>query len=294
MIQKEMDAAQTVVESNMRWDDCRLDLTTKVAVVTGGARGIGRATCCALARKKIKAVACVDLIDEVDDVAQAVNDRFEREVLVPFRGDVSDPEFRSRVFREMKERFGAVSICVPAAGITRDRLAAKVDRETGKARIYSEDDFDRVIEVDLKAPIYWAIETIASIAESRHEAGLGRWEPAERVQGCIVFIGSVSSSGNRGQISYATAKAGLEGAQATLSLEAMFHGVRCGIIHPGYTDTAMVRALGDDFVEANILPQTQLRRLVLPDEIAHAICFMIRNSATSGRLWVDAGWHPSA
>ena len=57
------------------------------------------------------------------------------------------------------------------------------------------------------------------------------------MQGAIVFIGSVSSRGNKGQISYATTKAGLEGAAATLMKEAMFYGVRCGIIHPGFTDT---------------------------------------------------------
>ena len=116
----------------------------------------------------------------------------------------------------------------------------------------------------------------------------------ERVQGCIVFIGSVSSTGNRGQISYATAKAGLEGAQATLAAEAIYHGVRSAIIHPGFTDTAMVRALGDQFIAEHVLPQTQLKRLIHPEEIADAICFLVRNSAVSGRLWADAGWHPVA
>jgi NAD(P)-dependent dehydrogenase (short-subunit alcohol dehydrogenase family) len=108
---------------------------------------------------------------------------------------------------------------------------------------------------------------------------LKRWEPAEGVQGCIVLIGSVSSEGNKGQISYATAKAGLEGAQATLAAEAIFFGVRCAIIQ--------------QFIREHIIPQTQLRRLIQPEEIAHAICFMIRNAAVSGTLWVDAGWHPT-
>jgi NAD(P)-dependent dehydrogenase (short-subunit alcohol dehydrogenase family) len=70
------------------------------------------------------------------------------------------------------------------------------------------------------------------MAEDRHRRGLGRWEPKETTQGSIVLIGSVSSMGNKGQISYATAKAGLQGAQATLAKEAIFHGVRCNIIHP--------------------------------------------------------------
>lgn len=114
------------------------------------------------------------------------------------------------------------------------------------------------------------------------------------MQGAIVFIGSVSSRGNKGQISYATTKAGLEGAAATLMKEAMFYGVRCGIIHPGFTDTNMVQQLGKDFLEKNVLPYTQLRRLIRTEEIADAICFMISNSAVSGELWADAGWHPPA
>ena len=121
-----------------------------------------------------------------------------------------------------------------------------------------------------------------------------RWEPEEEVQGAVVFIGSVSSQGNKGQISYATTKAGLEGAAATLMKEAMYHGVRCGIIHPGFTDTPMARSLGKEFLDEHVLPFTQLRRLIRPEEIADAICFMVSNSAVSGQLWADAGWHPPA
>jgi NAD(P)-dependent dehydrogenase (short-subunit alcohol dehydrogenase family) len=135
---------------------------------------------------------------------------------------------------------------------------------------------------------------VARIAEDRWRRGLKRWEPEEAVQGTVVFIGSVSSQGNKGQISYAVSKAGLEGAAATLTKEAMFYGVRCGIIHPGFTDTPMLRALGQEFIDKYVLPFTQLRRLIRPEEIADAICFMISNSAVSGQLWADAGWHPPA
>src|SRR5215510_1570888 len=100
---------------------------------------------------------------------------------------------------------------------------------------------------------------VAGVAESRAQEGLKRWAPIEELQGVVVFIGSVSSLGNKGQIAYASTKAGLEGAAATLMMEAIFHGVRCGIIHPGYTDTPMVRALGEKFIEEQIIPRTQLR-----------------------------------
>jgi NAD(P)-dependent dehydrogenase (short-subunit alcohol dehydrogenase family) len=110
----------------------------------------------------------------------------------------------------------------------------------------------------------------------------------------VIFIGSVSSRGNKGQIAYAATKAGLEGAAATVMMEAVFHGIRCGVIHPGFTDTPMVRALGEKFIAEHIIPHTQLRRLIQPEEIADAICFMISNAAVSGSLWADAGWHPAA
>ena len=114
------------------------------------------------------------------------------------------------------------------------------------------------------------------------------------MQGAIVLIGSVSSLRNKGQVAYAATKAGLEGAAATLMIEAVYHGIRCGVIHPGYTETGMVKALGEKFIHEQIIPRTQLRRLIQPEEIADAICFMISNAAVSGSLWADAGWHPPA
>jgi NAD(P)-dependent dehydrogenase (short-subunit alcohol dehydrogenase family) len=209
-------------------------------------------------------------------------------------GDTTAEDFRSQVFQTIAAKHGAVTICVPAAGITRDALAVKMDKETGKALIYSAKTFREVTEVNLIAPIYWALEMVARIAEDRGRRGLGRWDPGEDVVGAIVLIGSVSSQGNKGQISYAASKAGLEGAAATLMKEAIFHGVRCAVIHPGYTDTPMVQTLGEEYIQEKILPYTQLRRLIRPEEIADAICFLISNSAVSGELWADAGWHPSA
>ena len=274
-----------------------MDLKGKVAVITGGASGIGSATCLELAQEEdVKAVAVVDFSENLEPFCDDGNDRLRRKVLIPFRGDVVDSTFREHVFSEMEQRFGPVSLCVPAAGITRDRLAVKVHQTNGSVlpNIYSETDFRRVMDVDLIAPIYWAMRTVGSVAIDRARRKLKEWHPDEKVQGAIVLIGSVSSSGNRGQISYATAKAGLEGAQATLATEAIYYGVRCAIIHPGFTDTPMVRALGEELIQKHVLPNTQLRRLIRPIEIAEAIVFMLRNSAVSGSLWADAGWHPQA
>jgi NAD(P)-dependent dehydrogenase (short-subunit alcohol dehydrogenase family) len=271
-----------------------MEIKNKVAVVTGGSSGIGAAVGLELARRGARAVVLVDRTDHAAEVARSINEAVTRRVAEAQLGDATDASFRARVFDQAAARHGLVKICIPAAGITRDALAVKIEKERGKADIYPVGTFREVTEVNLIAPIYWALEMVARLAEDRWRRGQKRWEPAETVQGTVVFIGSVSSQGNKGQLSYAVSKAGLEGAAATLMKEAIYYGVRCCLIHPGFTDTPMVRALGEEYISKNILPATQLRRLIRPDEIADAICFMISNSAVSGELWADAGWHPSA
>jgi NAD(P)-dependent dehydrogenase (short-subunit alcohol dehydrogenase family) len=271
-----------------------MEIQGKVAVITGAGSGIGLAVALELARRAVSVVGLVDRSDTVNHVAASINEFTGGRVhACTFIGDVTDADFRSGVYDHISVDHGVPRICVPAAGISRDSLAAKIDRTTGKKELYSIDDFRQVLEVNLTAPVYWALEMVGRIAEDRHARGLGQWNPEEHIQGTVIFIGSVSSQGNKGQIAYAATKAGLEGAAATLTKEAIYHGVRCGVIHPGFTDTPMVQALGEDFIHKRILPFTELHRLIRPEEIADAICFMIGNSAVSGQLWADAGWHPS-
>lgn len=271
-----------------------MQINHKVAVITGAASGIGKAVALELAERGVKGLILVDRTEAVIELAEQMRDRVGKSVTaLAFVGDVTDEGFRRGVFDRTTRDLGLPTICVPAAGITRDDLAIRVNKETGKAAIYPVEKFREVIEVNLVAPVYWAIEMVARIAEERAQRGLKRWEPEEGIQGAAIFIGSISSQGNKGQISYAATKAGLEGAAATLMLEAMFHGVRCGVIHPGFTDTPMVRAMGQEYIESAVLPRTLLRRLIRTAEIADAICFMISNSAVSGELWADAGWHPA-
>jgi len=272
-----------------------VEIKGKIAVVTGAGSGIGQAAALELANRGVKALALADLNKAVEDVAARINDEQRRIAAYAFMGDTTDPAFRKHVYDEIEHKAGICGICVPAAGITRDALAVKVDKTTSTADIYPLEMFRLVTEVNLIAPIYWSLEMVARIAQDRFRRGVGRWEPTnEKLQGTVVFIGSVSSQGNKGQLAYAATKRGLEGAAATLRKEAMFHGVKFVVIHPGFTDTPMVRALGQEYIQKNILPYTQLRRLIRPDEIASAICFLIQNTAVSGELWADAGWHPSA
>jgi len=271
-----------------------MEFSKRVAVITGGGSGIGRAVAAAMARRDVAAVALVDVSEAIESVAEKLNTEAGRTFAIPFQGNTTDTAFRAQVFDSIGRKYGKVTLCVPAAGITRDDLAVRIDKMTGKARIYPLEQFKLVVDVNLIAPVYWALEMIGRIAEDRAAKGMKRWAPDEGMQGSVVFIGSISSQGNRGQISYASTKAGLEGAAATIMKEAMYYGVRCSVIHPGFTDTPMVRSMGVEYVAKNILPFTQLGRLIQPDEIADAICFMLANSAVSGELWVDAGWHAPA
>lgn len=269
-----------------------MEIKGKVAVVTGAGSGIGEAVSLELGQRGVKAIALVDMSESVKDVAEKIKADSGVEV-VPFIGDTTDKAFREEVFDKMTADFGIPSIVVPAAGITRDRLAVRIDKETGEPDIYPEEHFKLVLDVNLMAPVYWGLEMIARIAKDRLAKGLKRWNPDEGTSGAIIFIGSISSQGNKGQVSYSATKAGLEGAASTMRAEGMFYGVRCGVIHPGFTDTAMVRAMGDDYIEKHVIPATQLKRLIRPQEIADAICFLISNSAVTGELWADAGWQPA-
>lgn len=269
-----------------------MEIEGKIALVTGAASGIGAAAAKELHRHGTRALALVDVADSVHEVAARLTSSNGGRAVHAFQGDTTDAAFRRRVYESVRRDYGAVNICVPAAGITRDDLAVRMNKAKGKANIYPIENFRQVVEVNLIAPVYWALEMVAQQAEDRFARGLKKWVPEEGTQGAIVFIGSVSSQGNKGQISYATTKVGIEGAAATLMKEAIFYGVRCAVIHPGFTDTPMVRALGDDYIESQVLPATQIKRLIRPEEIADAICFLIRNSAVSGQLWADAGWHP--
>ncbi|MCA9054665.1 MAG: SDR family oxidoreductase [Planctomycetaceae bacterium] len=271
-----------------------MNITNRIAMITGGGSGIGSAVAMELANRGARAIVLVDMSEGVHQVAASINAEAGRPVAEGLVGNVTDDDFRRHCFDHASAKYGVPQILVPAAGITRDSLSVKLNKETGVATIYPRETFEQVVDVNLVSPVYWALEAVARLAQDRHQRGAGRWEPQEEIQGAIILIGSVSSQGNKGQISYAASKAGLEGVAATLNKEAMFYGVRCALIHPGFTDTPMVRAMGEEVIEKHVLPYTQLRRLIRPKEIADAICFLISNSAVSGELWADAGWHPQA
>ena len=93
-----------------------MELSKRVAVITGGASGIGRAVAAAMARRNVAAVALVDMSEAVEDVAEKLNAEAGRVFAIPFQGDTTDERFRASVFDAISRKYGRVTLCVPAAG----------------------------------------------------------------------------------------------------------------------------------------------------------------------------------
>jgi 3-oxoacyl-[acyl-carrier protein] reductase len=162
-----------------------METIDRIAVITGAASGIGNAVCKKLAGHGVKAIGMVDMNDGVIAAAERINQDTGMEIAVPFSGDVTDEAFRSHVYDSLQTNYGIVSICVPCAGIIRDALAVKINKESGKALIYPEETFRLVVEINLIASVYWALELLARMAEQRAKNGLKKWHPDERVQGTV-------------------------------------------------------------------------------------------------------------
>jgi 3-oxoacyl-[acyl-carrier protein] reductase len=241
--------------------------TDRVALVTGGARGIGAATAQLLAREGAK-VAVSDL-----DIAPA------QEVAGPIRGvaiacDVTDrAQVEAMVERTVKE-LGRLDILVACAGLTRDNLIFKM----------TDEDWDVVIDTHLKGTF------LCARAAQKHMV--------EQKYGKMVFLSSTSALGNRGQANYSAAKAGLQGMARTLAIELGPFNVNVNTVAPGFIDTRMTRAtaerLGVDFDAFKIgaASQIPLRRVGQPEDIATVIAFLCSDESgfVSGQtLYVRGG-----
>ena len=244
----------------------------RVALVTGGARGIGEAT----AERLAEDGALIAIGDRDGEGAATTASRIAARHgvrAIGIKANVAVAAEVEAMVGEIVERLGGLDILVNNAGITRDNLIHKM----------TDEDWDAVTAVHLKGAF------LCSRAAQR-EMVKGNW-------GRIVNLSSVSALGNRGQTNYSTAKAGLQGMARTLAIELGRYGVTVNAIAPGFIDTEMTRAvairLGRDPEEwkEEIVRQIPVRRAGVPRDIANLIAFLCSDEASfiSGQVITVAG-----
>jgi acetoacetyl-CoA reductase len=223
---------------------------TRVAVVTGGTRGIGAAISSELKRKGYRVAANYGGNDEA---AQ----NFQAESGIPvFKFDVSDYDACAAGIERITKDLGPIDVLVNNAGITRDGVLHRMSRENWHA----------VIDTNLNS----VFNLTRLVIDGMRARGFGR----------IVSISSVNGrKGQLGQANYSAAKAGLLGFTKAIAQEGASKGITCNVIAPGYINTEMVAAVPKDVLEAKILPQIPVGRLGQAEEIARCVSFLAADEA---------------
>ncbi|MGH8870256.1 MAG: beta-ketoacyl-ACP reductase [Actinomycetes bacterium] len=228
---------------------------SRSVLVTGGNRGIGLAIARAFA-------------EAGDKVAVTYRSGEPPDGLYGVRCDVTDASGVDAAFSEVEAQHGAVEVLVANAGVTRDALLLRMD----------EDDFATVLDTNLSG----AFRVARRAAKGMLRARAGR----------VVFISSVVGlTGSAGQTNYAASKAGLVGLARSIARELGSRGITANVVAPGFVDTDMTRALGEDR-KAEILGQVPLGRYATPEEVAGTVLFLASPAAayiTGAVIPVDGG-----
>lgn len=245
-----------------------MNLSSKVALVTGASRGIGRAVAVELARQgaevfctSTKAGGC----DQTLEAIAALENDADAHALVC---NVSESDSIDALAKGVLEEKGKLDFLINNAGITRDGVFMRM----------SEADFDDVVGTNLRGSFLVCKAFARAMAKARG--------------GRIINIGSVVGlSGNAGQANYAASKAGLVGLTKSLAQELGGRGVTANVVAPGFIETDMTSGLAED-MKKSMLDQIPLSRFGNPDDIAHAVAFLCSDAAayiTGQTLVVDGG-----
>lgn len=242
-----------------------MKLAHEAALVTGAARGIGRAIATVLAEEGA-AVVLADLLPEVKKTAADLREQGHKAFAVT--GDVADMGDAQRLVKETIEKCGKLDILVNNAGVTRDNLLLRM----------TEEDWDKVLAVNLKGTFNLTKSALKTMLKQR--------------SGKIVNIASiVGETGNTGQANYAASKAGVIAFTKTMAKELGTRGIRVNAVAPGFIQSQMTEVLTEE-VKNNLLRQIPLGKLGLPGDVAKTVAFLVSRDAeyiTGQVLRVDGG-----
>jgi 3-oxoacyl-[acyl-carrier protein] reductase len=242
------------------------DLGGQVAIVTGAAKGLGRAISLNLARCGAK-VACIDINTET--LADTINTiRSAGGTAEPIACNVTDSERVTAVVDEVVKLWGGLHILVNNAGITRDNMIMRM----------KDDQWDAVLGINLKGTFLFTRAAAKPMIKGR--------------QGRIINIASVSGlTGNPGQANYSASKAGVIGLTRTVAKELSSRNVTVNAVAPGFIATDMTSALGEEILQ-EVRKQIPLGRMGDPQDVADAVLFLASDAAsfiTGHVLTVDGG-----
>ncbi|BCV44914.1 MAG: 3-oxoacyl-ACP reductase FabG [Shewanella algae] len=242
-----------------------LDLSGKIALVTGASRGIGKSIATTLAEAGATVFGTATSERGAEAISAYLGDKGHGLVL-----NVTDPQSVENLFASIKEKAGDVDILVNNAGITRDNLLMRM----------KEDEWQDILDTNLTSLFRLSKPVMRSMMKKRH--------------GRIINIGSVvGTMGNAGQVNYSAAKAGLIGFTKSLAREVASRQITVNAIAPGFIQTDMTDELTEDQQQA-IMSQVPMERLGQAQEIANAVLFLASDAAayiTGETLHVNGGMY---
>ena len=227
---------------------------TRTALVTGASRGIGKACALALAKTGYRVAVTARSLENLRDTeSQVKNAGVEAYALAI---DVSDNASIKAGFENAAREFGRIDILINNAGVTKDGLAVRM----------KEQDWHTVLETNLSGAFFAIQQVLPAMMRER-------W-------GRIVNISSVvGEMGNPGQANYVASKAGLTGLTKSLAQEVGSRNITVNAVAPGFIETDMTGSLSDE-LKQKMLANTPLRRMGTPDDIAHAVQFLVSEKAS--------------